>query len=138
MKDAEGLTYDLYEYIASTAEVGPQVYKVTGTEPGKQLYARDTGQGWVFVSDRAATLATVPADPAALLGGMESRYDIALRLSIRSIPEKQGSGILNALKQAVKSHERIAALITREKAKALLAAATALDEVTLGWSQHGS
>ena len=45
------------------------------------------GTGWAFVSNTKEALATPPAAPAALLGGLEEQYDVAIQGNIDAIPE---------------------------------------------------
>jgi hypothetical protein len=45
------------------------------------------GTGWAFVSNTKEALATPPAAPAALLGGLEKQYDVAIQGNIDAIPE---------------------------------------------------
>ena len=96
VRDAEGLRWDLDSYIEETEEVGDGIYRVTGTESGKQLYAR-LSSDWIYVADNQADLADVASDPAALLGGLDKKYDAALCVETRNIPEKEGRAIINLL-----------------------------------------
>ncbi|MBT4692079.1 MAG: hypothetical protein HOB73_01900 [Planctomycetaceae bacterium] len=45
------------------------------------------GTGWAFVSNTKEALATPPAAPAALLGGLDKQYDVAIQGNIDAIPE---------------------------------------------------
>jgi len=65
---------------------------------GQTLYAQEKG-GWAFfVSDRAQ-LADVPADPAAALGGLEKKYDLAVKVSVANVPEAFRQEILSGLEE---------------------------------------
>ncbi|MEC9095687.1 MAG: hypothetical protein VX776_03585 [Planctomycetota bacterium] len=44
------------------------------------------GNGWAFVSNNKETLATVPADPIPLLGGLEKEYDVAIKGNVDAVP----------------------------------------------------
>jgi hypothetical protein len=44
------------------------------------------GNGWAFVSNTKEALATPPADPVALLGGLDKQYDVAIQGNIDAIP----------------------------------------------------
>lgn len=131
--DLQALRDELSSYIGSVSDEGNGVYKVVGTEEGKQLYAREAN-GWLFVSDRAEVLATVCTDPATLVEGLDRTYDVAVRLVLRNVPEAQGKALLRELDRALGATLRKA---TSEKAvEALGQAAFELDEVTLGWSKR--
>ena len=61
----DALASELSGYISSTTDLGDGTYHVLGTEAGKELYAKQSGD-WLFVSDSAENLADVPADPTKL------------------------------------------------------------------------
>ncbi|MFP6587864.1 MAG: hypothetical protein VB814_09470, partial [Pirellulaceae bacterium] len=44
---------------------------------GTPIYIKQ-GTGWAFVSNTKEALATPPADPVALLGGLDKQYDVAI------------------------------------------------------------
>lgn len=133
VRDAEYLLWDLDEYIDETEEVGYNVYRVTGTEPGKQLYAKVTGS-WVYVAENREDLANVASDPAALLDGMDKKYDAALCLETRNIPENAGREIINLL------GDKFAGVIREHASEDTLnfigEALYASEQVTMGWKKH--
>jgi hypothetical protein len=53
---------------------------------GTPIYIKN-GTGWAFVSNTKEALATPPADPVALLGGLDKQYDVAIQGNIDAIPE---------------------------------------------------
>ncbi|MBT4844618.1 MAG: hypothetical protein HON92_04215 [Planctomycetaceae bacterium] len=53
---------------------------------GTAIYIKQ-GAGWAFVSNTKEALASPPADPAALLGGLDKQYDVAIQGNIDAIPE---------------------------------------------------
>jgi hypothetical protein len=53
---------------------------------GTSIYIKK-GTGWAFVSNTKEALVTPPADPVALLGGLDKRYDVAIQGNIDAIPE---------------------------------------------------
>jgi len=52
---------------------------------GTFIYIKQ-GDGWAFVSNTKEALATPPADPVALLGGLDKQYDVAIQGNIDAIP----------------------------------------------------
>lgn len=52
---------------------------------GTSIYIKK-GNGWAFVSNTQEALATPPADPVALLGGLDKQYDVAIQGNIDAIP----------------------------------------------------
>ncbi len=133
IRDAEYLLWDLEEYIDETEEVGTDTYRVTGTEPGKQLYARVKGS-WVYVADSREDLDDVAADPAALLSGLDKKYDVALCLETKNIPEKEGRALINLL------GDKFGSVIRRHASEDALnflgEALYASEQVTMGWKKH--
>jgi hypothetical protein len=67
---------------AEVEEVGGGVQKL---DLGEGVYLRQQGE-WLFISDQARHLAHLPADPVALLGGLEKKYSVAARLNVQNIP----------------------------------------------------
>jgi hypothetical protein len=65
-------------------DLGGGVKKV---EIGKGAYVRQQGP-WLFFSDHPRHLAQLPDDPQALLQGLDSEYDVALRLHVRNVPRR--------------------------------------------------
>lgn len=52
---------------------------------GRPMYVKGVG-GWAFISVAPESLADVPKDPVAVLGGLNKTYDLGIRLSVKSIP----------------------------------------------------
>lgn len=131
--DAEELSWQLSSYIDRTEEVGNEVYRVIGTD-GDQLYAKLAGE-WLLVSDCPESLQTTPADPAKVLGGLNHRYDVAVRLDLKNVPAEHGKKLLAMLDKKLGSTlRRVASEPTMELIGKI---AYGLDEVTLGWSPRG-
>lgn len=133
VRDAEYLMWDIEEFIDETEEVGYEVYRVTGTEPGKQLYAKVTGS-WVYVADSREDLANVASDPTALLGGLDKKYDTALCLETKNIPEYEGRQLINLL------GDKLGGVIRKHASEQALnflgEALYASEQVTMGWKKH--
>lgn len=53
---------------------------------GQLLYAKDAN-GWLYVSQTEDALANVPADPAALLGDLPKKYDLAIKVNVQALPD---------------------------------------------------
>ena len=52
---------------------------------GRTIYAKDTGK-WLFISQQEDNFAQLPADPSTALGDLPTRYDIATRINVQSLP----------------------------------------------------
>ncbi|MFV2066715.1 MAG: hypothetical protein ACC645_07005 [Pirellulales bacterium] len=132
VRDAEQLSWELSEFIDVVGNDG-EVYEIVGKETGKRLYAKESG-GWLFVSDNAETLRTVPENPATLLGGLNKQYDVALRFELHNVPAEHGKKLLAKLDQKLGPVVRDVA--TDKTVDNIGEALYALDQVTLGWSRH--
>ncbi|MCA9127198.1 MAG: hypothetical protein KDB22_08930, partial [Planctomycetales bacterium] len=64
-------------------DLGDGVYEVT--TPGQTLFAKDAN-GWLYVAQSEQELLRVPADPAAGLGNLPSRYNVATRIDVQALP----------------------------------------------------
>ena len=131
--DAETLAYELAEFIDSRVEVSPGIYKVQGREPGEELYAKES-QGWLFVSHCPDTLDSLPWDPAGELAGMNSQYDVAVRLQLNNVPAEAGQQILAELDKTMGPTLR--RVSSDQTVNILGKMAMNLDEVTFGWSKR--
>jgi hypothetical protein len=135
VKDAEQLAWDLDEFIESPSDVGEGVYEIVAREGGKKLYTTESA-GWVFVSDKAETLHNLPDDPAKLLGGLNKQYDVALQFELHNVPAENGKKMLARLDEHMgEAARRITSDQTVEMLGKIL---FELDQVTLGWTRHGS
>lgn len=133
VNDPEGLRWALGSYIKEMKEVGQGVYHVVGTEPGKELYARLSGD-WIYVAATPKDLAYVATNPATLLGGLEKKFDAALRVETRNIPEKEGRAIINLLGEKLGSVIRQHA--SDQAVNFLGQALFASEQVVMGWKTH--
>lgn len=59
---------------------------LTTTINNRNLCLKSEG-GWLFASNEAESLAKLPEDPVAALGGLEKSYNLGVRVNIQSIPE---------------------------------------------------
>ena len=65
------------------AEPADGVYELE--TDGPTVYIQEKG-GWAFIVNDRDALANVPADPIKLLDGLNDKYDLAIRASIKNIP----------------------------------------------------
>jgi hypothetical protein len=128
---AETLAESLASYISSKTDVGDGVYKVVGSEAGKEVFVKETN-GWLFASDSKETLANVPSNPTELFGGMEKKYDVGLRLQVKNAPSGKADECLATLDKTFGSVLR--GLTSKENVESIGKLLTSLDEVTMGWS----
>ncbi|HUT12156.1 MAG TPA: hypothetical protein VMY42_16775 [Thermoguttaceae bacterium] len=72
------------------------IYKIV-TPDGPTISIAQKG-GWAFIVTEPDALDNTPADPIALLGGLNQKYDLAARVSIQSIPAPLREKFKDALK----------------------------------------
>ena len=121
--------------LLSPAIVLSALLEVVGVEEGKQLYALPTND-WVFISDCPKALATVQVDPNKLLRGLNKQYDVALRFEFKNLPGEHGKKLLALLDEKLGGALREVA--SEETMELLGTAAYALEQATLGWSEHNA
>jgi len=64
-------------------DTGGGVYEIRAGDT--MVYVQQKGS-WAVVTQSAEALAAAPADPAALLGDLPRRYDLAVQASIKNVP----------------------------------------------------
>lgn len=57
------------------------------SRPGSKVYLKPE-QNWLFASDQAESLRSVPSAPADLLDDLHKEYDVAVRFYVRNIPQQ--------------------------------------------------
>lgn len=83
-EDADKLLDSLQNFIVDLEDLG-EGYSTFKLKKGQTLTLRET-KGWAFISLNKALLSDVPADPAALLGGLPKAYDLAVKLNFANLP----------------------------------------------------
>jgi len=67
-----------------------------------KLYVKEQN-GWAFIGQLPESLANLPKDPAKLLGGLDRKYEIALRLNVQNIPDMWRSIAIDQIKAGMQS-----------------------------------
>lgn len=83
--DVDKLLDALQGLIPDVEDLGSGVSKIR-LPNGKPVVFRKT-DGWVFLSDTADKLGTVPKDPLKLLGDLPENYDLAVQINLNNVPE---------------------------------------------------
>jgi hypothetical protein len=107
------------------------------------VYATQKGK-WLYVAETPERLAKVAAEPGALLGDLPKRYALAVRASVKSLPQEYREQALAALRagaesgmQQLPSEDEEQYNMRRNMAKQGIQQLTRLvndmDEVLLGW-----
>jgi hypothetical protein len=121
-------------------DTGAGIYEIE--TPARPLFVKEQS-GWAFLGISPDTLAEVPDDPTALLGGLDEKYDLAVRASVKNVPDVFRQKFVDELKLGARAGmERLPGESEEEHAlrtgvaKRLLdefiATVTDLDEVLVG------
>ena len=122
------------------------VYEVKGA---KMMYIAQKGK-WAYIVDNRDALKTVPADPAALLKTLTSRYSVAIRASAKNVPAavrerftEQAKMMFEMVMQQRQSGETdeqfaIRTNLTRQQFEKVVTLSKELDEAVLGWGVDAS
>ena len=100
---------------------------------------------WAFVAPSPEMLANVPADPTTLLAGLEKKYDLAVRASVKNVPpmfrqmataQMQIGAQMGMQQLPDESDEEYAvrAKVAREMVDQVVTLINELDDVLLGWT----
>lgn len=85
VEDVDKLLDVLQDVVVDVEDQG-EGYSTFKLKRGPTLTLRET-KGWVFISMSKELLADVPADPAALLGDLPKKYDLAMKFNVANVPE---------------------------------------------------
>lgn len=120
------------------------VYKIQAPAMPIPIYIKEK-DGYAYLSQDSAGLQNLPKDPTKVLGGLDKKYDIAVRLNIQNIPEVFRQLAIDQIKLGVEGNleqapgETDAAYEARSKTTqqqmdAMVTMINELDEVVLGWA----
>lgn len=62
-----------------------------------KFFVKSVG-GWAYVAQQKGWLGTMPADPAALLGDLPKKYNAAVSINVRNIPEEHRKWAVEQIK----------------------------------------
>lgn len=88
--------------------------------PGVSIFAKNAN-GFAFVSNSKAAVASPPANPLPLLGTLPSRYDIGIQANVQSVPEGLRTMAVAQMRSAFKAQMQMQAQfggLSDEEAKA--------------------
>ncbi len=94
VKDFDALKTIISTQLGPIADDGNGVWRVAGPQP---VFIKQEGK-YVFVSDNAAGLGNLPANPAALLEGLDKRYNFGARVHIQRIPMASRQMLIQTMK----------------------------------------
>ena len=110
----------------------------------KPIFVKEAGD-WAFIGRNPESLENLPANPLAMLGGLEKEYEIAVRIFVKNIPEKQRKQAIEQLREGMKAglkrqesegdqqHE-VRRQIAENSLKQMVQLVNETNHVTLGWN----
>jgi hypothetical protein len=145
--DLDKLSNALDGIIEKPEAVSDGVYRIEGKNNKKDskppIYAKPNN-GWLFISAKPEYLANLPDDPTVLLGGLDQKYRVAIRLNIADVPNQLREKFLsrmdneinrNAGKKPQESDAEYAlrTKVTPDIVTSIKTVINDMQEITLGW-----
>ena len=87
----------LEQFLPDQEELGNGIVKVTTADGQRSIFIKQQG-GWAFMAQDPAGLANLPKDPAALLGDLPKKYNIAVQLKAGNVPQELKENLISAMK----------------------------------------
>jgi len=131
-------------FIGKPEQLSSGVLKFQPKEDDEPFYVKDRG-AWAYVSNQPGPLASVPADPTSLLGGLNKTYDLALRINVANVPDGMRKQFIAKMESDAEqdmsrqpgedeTEHFVRKTVIEEVVKAVTRAANELSEVTVGWA----
>jgi hypothetical protein len=141
VSDLKKLLDTLSKQSLEAKDVGDGVFEIA--TPAQPVFVKGKA-GWAVISINRETLNNTPADPSVLLGDLPKAYDLAVRVSLKNLPD--------ALRQMITAWMQIAmqaatqrgpdesedeyamhVKLAKQSIQQVTTAINELDELTLGW-----
>ena len=127
--------------IGEAKDIGNGVFELQNEN--MKLYVKEQSN-WAFIAQVPESLANLPKDPSKLLGGLDTRYEVALRLHVQNIPDMYRTFVIDQIKAGVESglerkeDEEDAQYELRKKqienqVQSMVTAINETDRLTVGW-----
>jgi hypothetical protein len=141
VKNFENVMKKLEEQFGKAEELGDGVLKLSLQ---RDFFIKHQGN-WLYVSDKAANLGNVPADPTRYLASLNGPYTVAVQVNADAIPEELKAAALEGLKKDAQKRlerelegksdddRRQAELSAQQGLEVLGSLIQDTEQVTLGW-----
>lgn len=138
--DVKQLLEALAGLIGEADEAGDGLYELNVF--GQPIVVKEMNK-WAVVSQTVEALSEAPDDPSKLLAGLDTDYDVAVRLYVQNIPEVYRSMAIDQLRMGVESglgrtpdeddaQYEARRAITESQLDSLTTAINDIEEITLG------
>lgn len=84
VSNLQGLLNLAAQQVGPAQDVGNGIKQINGPQP---VFLKE-GSGFVYLSNAQESLGTVPGDPVAQLGGLEKKYNVAVAVNVKAIPQQ--------------------------------------------------
>lgn len=128
---------------AEVEELDNGIMRVTLSQ---NVYIKQQGE-WVFFTDAVRNLNQLPADPSSYLDGLDSKYDVSIRLMVQNIPEDLRDLALKQIKAGLEMQldpalgggigeldEDLARKLQKNWLESITMLIHETDELTMGWA----
>ena len=143
--DLDELHETFKPFIEEVTELDGGIWKVQTKNAPKPGFVKEGEGGWLFISDKAESLAVTPSDPCKLLDGMTEQYDLAVRLFVSNVPEEHREKFIAKIKEkAEKELQRkpgedeqeciVRKIVGAKLLEAMACAVKEIEQVTIGYS----
>lgn len=140
--NAGQLVQSLEPLLGTAEDAGEGIQELSGNLP-RPIYIKPT-DAWLYIALTPEELASLPADPVALLGQLNEEYDIGLRANLSLIPaELRQSAIeqvragaamgLQPMPNEVPEQRALRERVTNQWLDQIAGIINEVEEVTVGW-----
>lgn len=144
VSDLPKLLGALQAFVSEPKDAGDGVLEVEVKANAMPLFLK-AKNGWAYIGQSTADLATLPEDPTTLLAGLDKQYDIGIRAFVQNVPEIYRQLAVSAITDGVeKNMQRLpdeddAAYEQRKKfaqaqLQAVVTSINDIDQLTVGIS----
>jgi hypothetical protein len=100
VSNLSGLLQVLEAELGKPADEGDGVLRL---EPpsGQAMFVKEKGDGWAIVSNNAEAITGAPENPLTTLGGLDTSYDLAVRVHVNNIPDFYRQAVMMPLQMGM-------------------------------------
>lgn len=119
---------NLEEQFGEPVDAGNGIKELRGPQP---LFILEKA-GWAYLAQSPDALANVPAQPAALLEGLNKQYDISVKLFVENVPEPYKQMIVGQLREKMRESDEADADTIAKQTQSIEQALNDAETVTIG------
>jgi hypothetical protein len=138
-KDLVKIQATLRDQLGEPKDVGDGIQQMGDA----QVFLKLVG-GYTFVAQDQAHLATLPKDPALLLGGLDKTYSVAAKFTVKNVPQMYKDQMVEEMKKGFDSapiaddadpaQKELQEKLSRNALDQMIRLVNESNEITLGWA----